>query len=144
MVDTALPVRSRFARIVYGALGFTFLGLGIVGIVIPGLPTTINIILAAFFFFRSNERMYTWLIEHPRFGPALRDYRAGLGIPRKAKIWAVSAVALTFAITLGFFLTNPWVRLGMTALALAICAYILTRPTKEKVLAERTAAGDPI
>lgn len=137
--DEAQVSRSRLARIVYGALGFLFLGLGILGILVPGLPTTINIILAAFFFFRSNGRMYAWLINHRVFGPALRDYRAGLGIPRKAKIWAVSAVVVTFAITLTFAITAFWWRVGMIGLALAICTYILTRPTKETVLAARAA-----
>jgi len=130
--------RSRPVRFVYGGLGFLFLGLGIVGVFVPLLPTTINLILAAFFFFRSNERMYRWMIGHPRFGPALRDYRAGLGIPRKAKVWAVCAIAATFSVTI-FLAVDSAVGIAvMVAIALAICAYILTRPTREKVAA---AAG---
>lgn len=140
-VDEVTLSASRTLRAVYGALGFLFLGLGIAGIFIPVLPTTINVILAAFFFFRSNERMYRWLIEHPRFGPALRDYRAGLGIPRRVKMFAVGLIAVTFATSMYFAVTSVRGRVIMIATAVAISAYILSRPTKEKVLAERASPG---
>jgi uncharacterized membrane protein YbaN (DUF454 family) len=131
---------SRAKRALYSVLGFVFLGIGIAGIFQPLVPTTINIILAAYFFFQSNEKMYKWLMNHPRFGPALRDYRAGLGIPLRAKIWAVVAVALTFTSTILLVIQTLRGRLAMIALALAICAYIVSRPTKEKVLAARAAS----
>jgi len=129
----------RSVRVLFGALGFLFLGLGIIGIFVPGLPTTINVILAAYFFFRSNDRMYRWLTEHPRFGPALRDYRAGLGIPRKAKLYAIASIVVTFGITMTVAFTSVRARIILTLTALAISWYILSRPTKEKVLAERAA-----
>ncbi len=138
--------KSRTQRLVYAALGFLFLGIGIAGIFLPLVPTTINIILAAYFFFRSNERMYRWLINHPRFGPLLRDYRAGLGIPLRAKVWAVVAVAVTFASTIYLAVRTLPGRIGMIVLGAAICLYILSRPTKEKVLAARAsslASGEP-
>lgn len=135
--DRAQVSEKRSVRVVFGALGFLFLGLGIVGIVTPGLPTTINIILAAYFFFRSNDRMYRWLTEHPRFGPALSDYRAGLGIPRKAKVYAIASIVVTFSITMMVAFTSARARIILTLTALAITWYILSRPTKEKMLAER-------
>jgi uncharacterized protein len=137
---------SRTKRVVYGALGFLFLGIGIAGIFLPLVPTTINIILAAYFFFQSNEKMYRWLMNHPRFGPALRDYRAGLGIPIRAKVWAVAAVAITFTTTILLAVHTARGRFAMIGLALSICAYIVSRPTKEKVLAARAASlasGEP-
>lgn len=137
MVDQAQVSDKRSVRVLFSVLGFIFLALGIAGIFIPVLPTTINIIIAAYFFFRSNDRMYRWLIEHPRFGPALRDYRAGLGLPRKAKVYAVATVAVTFAVTMTIAVTSLRGRLIMGLTAVAISAYILSRPTKEKVLAAR-------
>ncbi len=139
--DSARPHRSKVARTVYSGLGFLFLGLGIVGIFVPLLPTTINVILAAFFFFRSNDRMYQYLMTHPRFGPALSDYRAGLGIPRRVKTIAVSAVVVTFAVTILLTVDSTVGRVIMVSLALAIIAFILTRPTKEVVLDR--LAGEP-
>ncbi len=138
MVDQAQVSDKRSVRVLFSVLGFIFLALGIAGIFIPVLPTTINIIIAAYFFFRSNDRMYRWLIEHPRFGPALRDYRAGLGVPRKAKIYAIATIAVTFAVTMTIAVTSLWGRMIMAATAAAISAYILSRPTKEKVVAARS------
>ncbi len=138
MVDQAQVSDKRSVRVLFSVLGFIFLALGIAGIFIPVLPTTINIIIAAYFFFRSNDRMYRWLIEHPRFGPALRDYRAGLGVPRKAKIYAIATIAVTFAVTMTIAVTSLRGRMIMAATAAAISAYILSRPTKEKVVAARS------
>lgn len=138
MVDQAQVSDKRSVRVLFSVLGFIFLALGIAGIFIPVLPTTINIIIAAYFFFRSNDRMYRWLIEHPRFGPALRDYRAGLGVPRKAKIYAIATIAVTFAVTMTVAVTSLRGRMIMAATAAAISAYILSRPTKEKVVAARS------
>lgn len=139
MVEQSRVSDKRSVRILFGTLGFLFLGLGIAGVFIPVLPTTINVILAAYFFFRSNDRMYRWLIEHPRFGPGLRDYRAGLGIPRRAKLYAIGTIAVTFGISMTVAVTSTRGRIIMVLTAMAISAYILSRPTKEKVLAERSA-----
>lgn len=137
MIDHARPARSRLVRAIYAGLGFLFLGLVGVGIFVPLLPTTINLILAAFFFFRSNDRMYRWLMTHPRFGPTLRDYRAGLGIPRRVKAYAVGAVVVTFTVTILLTVDSIGGRVVMITLAAAIIAFILTRPTRERQLAAR-------
>ena len=73
---------SRVGRTVYAAVGFVFLGLGIAGYVLPVLPGTVFILLAVWFFFKSNARMYHWVMNHPRFGPTVRAYRSGQGIPQ--------------------------------------------------------------
>jgi hypothetical protein len=121
---------SPFARRIFLALGFFFLGFGIVGIVLPLVPTTININLAAYFFGRSSQRWETWVLEHKRFGPLVRDYRSGLGIPLKAKVWAVGLIALTFTISIVFIIELLAARLVLVGLAVAVSTYILTRPTK--------------
>jgi uncharacterized protein len=130
-------------RGIYAALGVFFLALGILGIFVPLLPTTINVILAAFFLFRSNDRIYRWLLANPRFGPLLRDYRAGLGIPRRAKMIGVAAVTVTFAATIAVAVDATWARLALIALAAAIISYILTRPTTEAVLRSRRLSAEP-
>lgn len=120
------PVARRF----FLALGFLFLGVGLVGVVLPLVPTTINLILAAYFFGRSSERWETWVLEHRRFGPLVRDFRSGLGIPLRAKVWAVALIAVTFTISIVFVIELLAVRVLLVALAVAVSAYILTRPTK--------------
>ena len=69
----------------WAGLGFVFVGIGGVGIVLPGLPTTPFLILAAACFARSSQRLYDKLLAHRMFGPLIRDYREGRGIPRRAK-----------------------------------------------------------
>lgn len=117
-------------------LGFLSLGLGILGYVVPLLPGTVFILLAAFFFFRSSERMYNWVIYNRRFGHLVRAYRAGHGMPRRIKIYAISLIVLSFVTTIGFFVSGTPIRVLLVLTAIAISTFILTRPTTEKVLAE--------
>ncbi len=75
-------------------LGCLFVGLGAIGAVIPGMPTTVFLVLAAACFIRSSQRLYDWLIANKTFGPYLRDYREGKGIPFRAKIVALSMIVI--------------------------------------------------
>ncbi len=126
----AKQARRRSTRIILAALGFLSLGIAIIGIVLPGIPTTGPVLLAAYFFSRSSERFDQWLVEHRVFGPIVRDWRAGLGFTTRAKVVSIIAIAVTFSITVGFAISNPPVRIGLVMLALAISTYILRLPTK--------------
>ena len=125
---------SRLGRIVYGLLGFLFLGLGIAGYFVPVLPGTVFILMAAWAFFRSNERMYRWVLNHPRFGPTIRNYRAGYGIKRRTKIYAISLTVISVGLS-AWAVDGLWLRVFLVALASFGIAFILTRPTTENVLA---------
>lgn len=132
--DRAQLVRSPLLRAVYLVLGFIFLGIGIAGYIIPLLPGTVNILIATFFFFRSSERMYHWVLDNRFFGHLVRDYRAGLGIPRKIKVIAIGMIVASFAVTIGLAVSGLLVRLVLVAIAVAVSAFVLTRPTRETVL----------
>jgi len=73
-------------RVLWLLLGLTFVGVGMIGIVIPGLPTTIFMILAVGCFYRSSQRLYDWVINHKYFGEHVKNYIEGKGMPRKAKL----------------------------------------------------------
>ena len=81
-------------------LGCLFVGLGAIGAVIPGMPTTVFLVLAAACFIRSSQKLYDWLIANKTFGPYLKDYREGKGIPLKAKIVALIMIVgfVSFAV----------------------------------------------
>ena len=81
-------------RIIWIILGLLFVGIGTLGIFVPGLPTTIFMILAAACFIRSSEKLYKWLINNKFFGKYIKDYREGKGMPRKAKITAVTMMII--------------------------------------------------
>ena len=75
-------------------LGCLFVGLGAIGAVIPGMPTTVFLGLAAACFIRSSQKLYDWLIANKTFGPYLKDYREGKGIPFRAKIVALAMIVI--------------------------------------------------
>ena len=73
-------------RVVYFCMGWVMVALGVIGAVTPLLPTTIFLIAAAGCFARSSPRLEAWLLDHPRFGKPLRDWRAAGAISRPAKL----------------------------------------------------------
>jgi uncharacterized membrane protein YbaN (DUF454 family) len=113
-------------------------GLGGLGVIVPGLPTTVFFIVAAACFARCSPRFEQWVLDLPRVGRMVRDHRAGLGMPRRAKAVAVAMIVL-FAGGSGIFLIqNRAVGAAVVALGLVGVAYVLFRvPTREKVLEPR-------
>jgi uncharacterized membrane protein YbaN (DUF454 family) len=109
-------------------LGFVFLALGIIGAFLPVMPTTIFLILAAWSFGRSSPRLEAWMLDHPRFGGVLRDWRAHGAIPRRAKWMACGGIALGYAL---FWLSGHpplWLAILVAAAMLACAIWIVTRP----------------
>ena len=132
-------VKNPVLRVVLLAFGWFWVAVAFVGVVIPGLPTTGPILLAAFFFSKSSERIDRWLVTNRLFGGIVRDWRAGVGFTARAKTIAVAAIAMSFAITTIWFVTAPYARLAMWALAAAIAVYVVTRPTKDPALSTQPA-----
>lgn len=122
------PLMSATGRALYVTAGFGFLALAVLGAMLPGLPTTVFVILAAWCFGRSHPRLERWLLDHPRFGPSLRAWRAHGAIPRPAKRVALASMAISGAITLA---TAPWVVGLSVAAVLAVSAwYVASRPSE--------------
>lgn len=102
-------------RLLWLLAGFLSLGLGLVGIVTPVLPTVPFVLLAAWCFSRGSTRWEAWLLAHPRLGPMVRDWRARRAIPRRAKWLSLLMMAGSCAIA-------AWkAPLWAAALALLIC-----------------------
>ena len=95
-IHTARETNNPVAKILWIILGSFFVVVGAIGAVIPGLPTTLFLILAAACYIRSSrQKLYDWLITNKTFGPYLKDYREiRRGMPRNAKILAVSMIIL--------------------------------------------------
>ena len=111
----------------YLCLGYGCLALGIVGIFLPVLPTTPFVLLAAWFFTRSNPALAERLYSHPRFGHLLTTWRDQRAIPRRAKITALTMLAVSYGLVL--WLTE--IELLPVVLAIimgSVALYIATRP----------------
>lgn len=120
-------------------VGFACVGVGALGVVVPGLPTTGFFVLAASCFSRSSPRFERWVLELPGIGPMVADARAGLGMPRRAKVLACTMIAVFVGLSAGLALDGV-ARWSVLALGLVGVLYVTYRvPTREKVLAERGA-----
>ncbi|EAU47138.1 YbaN family protein [Salipiger bermudensis] len=114
-------------RFVWITLGTLALGLGLLGVVLPVLPTTPFVLLAAFSYARGSDRMHRMLVESRMFGPMIADWQAEGAISRRAKITAASMMLLVFAVSL--WMRLPWQALLFQGLAMGGAAtYVLTRP----------------
>jgi uncharacterized membrane protein YbaN (DUF454 family) len=94
MQPSSVPIRPRWQRVLWAVGGALALITGIVGIFVPLLPTTPFVLLAAFCFSRGSERCERWLLEHRRFGPMVRDWRARHAVPLRAKQVATAMMVL--------------------------------------------------
>lgn len=128
------PVRfaGHVSRSLWLAAGLTFVALGGIGALLPLMPTTIFLILAAGCFARSSPRLETWLMTHPRFGPTLRAWREEGAIGRRAKIMACGGIAFGYA--LFWWNVRPGLLIDLiVAVVMAGCAaFIISRPSPRR------------
>jgi uncharacterized membrane protein YbaN (DUF454 family) len=123
----ALPT-SRGVRTGYLIAGLALTALGIIGAFLPLMPTTIFLILAAGCFGRSSPRLEAWLLNHPRFGPSVRAWRANGAIPRKAKVFACLGMAGGMAVFLIAARPKPWLGLLVGVIMAGCAAFVVSRP----------------
>jgi uncharacterized membrane protein YbaN (DUF454 family) len=96
--------RLAIGRVILASLGVVCIALGVVGVFVPGLPTTEFVLAASFLFARSSPRLQHWLESNRWFGPTLRRFRETRGMPRKTKMLALASM---------------WIGLGVSIYALA-------------------------
>ncbi len=115
------------ARMFWIAAGWTAVALGVIGSVVPLLPTVPFMLLAAFCFARGSDRAHAWLMSHPRFGPAIEDWRASGAISRPAKRLAVASILAGFGLSLALGVSGT-VLAAQAAVLIAVTVFILSRP----------------
>ncbi len=115
----------RQALALFGCLN---VGLGVVGVFVPLLPTTVFLLIACWAFSRSSPRFHRWLYHHPRFGHSIRAWYESKAIAPRAKLMAVATMAASLAIVT-LFVAEGWVLpVVLAAILTVISAYIVSRP----------------
>ncbi len=124
-IHVANETSNPLAKLMWVSLGSLFVALGAIGVIVPGLPTTPFLILAAACYIRSSQRLYDWLISNKRFGPYLKDYREGKGIPRKAKRLAVVMIVVFVSFSVVFGIEDLTLKIVVGLLGLIGLLYVL-------------------
>lgn len=133
-MDNPRPLPSKMARVLYGLLAYTSLIIGLIAIVVPGLPTTEFILLAAWAATKSSPRLSAWLENHKLFGPMLHNWRNGKVITRRTKVSATVSMVIC-SLVMWFTLKQYWPVYAAIAGMVLVNLWIWSRP--ERVTAER-------
>lgn len=126
MATEPVPQRGRL-RWLWWLVAYTCLGLGIVGVVIPVLPTVPFILAATYAAARGSERLHTWLVTHPRFGPIIVTWQTQRAIPRYAKRLAIGSMVFC-AVIIVVFAPLLWVKIFSCAFMACVGTWIWLRP----------------
>jgi uncharacterized protein len=117
--------RSRLIRTLLIALGSVSVGLAVLGIFLPILPTTPFLLLAAWCYARSSRRFYVWLMTHRIWGKYLRDYTSGKGVPLRLKMWTLTLLWAAIFVSAFLVVEKTWVRVLLIVIACGVSIHIL-------------------
>ena len=112
------------------AAGLVALGLGLIGIVLPGLPTTPFVLLAAACFARASPRLHRWLTNHRYLGPMVRDWEANRSLPLHVKWIAITMMGTMVLLSAWQFNGRPWLQGTVLALGLMGGRVVWRIPTR--------------
>ena len=113
-------------------LGTISLGLGILGIFLPLLPTTPFLLLTAALYFKGSPRLYQWLLNHESFGTYMRNFRENKAIPLRAKIISLLLMWGTMLYCIFFLIPLVWVKILLFLIAAGVTYHILSFKTLKK------------
>lgn len=119
-------------KALYVTIGTISLALGILGIFLPLLPTTPFLLLTAALYFKSSQRLYSWLLNQKHLGPYIRNYRENKAIPLRAKIVSVSLMWITMGYCVVFVVPLWWVKVLLLGIAAGVTWHILSFKTLKK------------
>lgn len=125
-----MRVANPILRRILVVLGGVSLVLGVVGIVLPVLPTTPFLLLTAALWARSSERFFVWLMTHRRLGPPIVAYRRDGTISRRAKTLAITMITLSMGFSIVYVVPVLPGKIGMALIGLSVSAWLISRPSE--------------
>jgi uncharacterized membrane protein YbaN (DUF454 family) len=123
---------SLLVRIVLWTCGSVALLLGIIGIVVPGLPTTPFVLVAAACYARASEPFYRWLLHNPTFGPLIIEWRRHHSIPHRIKWLAITLMSLTISVSIWTMADKPWLQVMLAVIGLATAIWLWRIPSRDQ------------
>ena len=117
--------KNKYLRWLLIAFGTISVFLGLLGIILPLLPTTPFLLLAAASYAKSSEKFYNWLLNNRYFGSYIKNYREGRGIPLRVKVTAIVFLWTTILITAVFFIPVFAVKILLIIIAAAVSVHII-------------------
>jgi hypothetical protein len=121
-------VKNKFIRILLLGCGFLFTFLAILGALLPLLPTTPFLIVAAACFYRSSGKFYKMIMYNRYFGHYLRDYKSGKGIPLRVKIAALIFLWISTLVSVFLFIPYLWLEIVVIAVNIAVTVHLYLIP----------------
>jgi uncharacterized membrane protein YbaN (DUF454 family) len=115
---------SRIMKAVLVTVGTLSVGLGVLGIFLPLLPTTVFLLLAAACYARSSDRFYLWLINHRWLGSYIRNHYEGRGMRRRDKVITLIVLWAGIAATAIWSVESLWIRLVLLAIACGVTLHV--------------------
>ena len=123
--------------------GTVFVGLGVLGMFLPLVPTTVFLLLAAYCYSRSSERFHTWLLTNRWCGKYIKDYQEGKGMTAAHKVKAILLLWASIGFSIWVVGGRLWLTLLLGAIAAGVTTHLLWirtyRPGSDEVLAEEPA-----
>lgn len=130
-MENAKVEKSRIVRYAYLISGFLLVAIGVIGIFLPLLPTTIFLILASACFVKSSPQANEWLRSNKFLSPYLKNYQDKTGLSIKAKIFSISFLWLSISLS-AFYLTNEfYIKILLLAIAVGVSIHLLMVKTKK-------------
>ena len=118
-------------RALFFVAGVASLALAVAGVVLPVLPTTPLVLLAAACFARSYRPFHEWLIAHRLFGPMVREWHEHRSIPVRVKLTAISMMVLGLGASIVFFIEAPWLKALLAAFGIGLGAWMYRLPSRD-------------
>jgi len=138
----ARPHDSRLVRLACLIAGGVALALGLIGIVVPLLPTTPLVLLAAACFARSSVRLHDAMLGHRVIGPIIREWQTHRAMPRRAKRFAYGLMLLSFGSSM-VLMPSHWHRLLLGGVGLVLLFFLWRVPVREIPLSNNSGRDAP-
>jgi uncharacterized membrane protein YbaN (DUF454 family) len=134
---------SRFKKALWMTLGFILVGVAYLGVIIPGLPWSTPILGAAYCFAKSSDRFHDWIMNHPKFGPFIKNWSTYRVYPTYAKLLMVFVMSTSLAI-IWFTTYNISVTMYVSGIMAAVVIWASRYPGSKEEAERRIKAGEKI